>query len=352
MRTLLVMAGGTGGHIFPALAVADHLKSLGWHVVWLGSRTGMEATLVPKRGYEMQWIRFGALRGKSLLRVLMLPLHLLIAFWQSTAVILRVRPDVVLGMGGYITFPGGVMTVALRRPLVLHEQNAVAGLANRVLAFGAARILVAFPGALKRSKWTGNPVRADIAALPEPATRFATRTGVLHVLVIGGSLGAQALNEVLPAALRLIPEPHRPRVLHQAGAKHVDSVKQAYADAGVDATAIAFIDDMAQSFAETDLVICRAGAMTVAELSAAGVASVLVPFPQAVDDHQTVNARFLSSQGAAVLLPQAELTPRRVADLIAGFTRETLFDMARKARTLGKPDATRLVSEHCMAAAG
>jgi UDP-N-acetylglucosamine--N-acetylmuramyl-(pentapeptide) pyrophosphoryl-undecaprenol N-acetylglucosamine transferase len=312
----------------------------------------MESTLVPKRGYEMHRIRFGALRGKSLLRALMLPLNLMIAFWQSAAVILRVRPDVVLGMGGYITFPGGFMTVALRRPLVLHEQNAVAGLANRVLAFGADRILVAFPGALKRSKWTGNPVRAAIAALPEPATRFAARTGVLHVLVIGGSLGAQALNQVLPEALRLIPEPHRPRVLHQAGAKHVDAVKQAYADAGVDATAIAFIDDMAHSFAEADLVICRAGAMTVAELSAAGVASVLVPFPQAVDDHQTVNARFLSMQGAAVLLPQAELTPRRVADLIAGFTRETLFEMARKARALGKPDATRLVSEHCMAAAG
>lgn len=350
-RTILIMAGGTGGHIFPALAVADHLRDQGWNVVWLGARAGMEATLVPQHGYAVEWIRFSGLRGKGPSRIALLPINLLIAFWQSARAMFRVRPDVVLGMGGYIAFPGGVMAAFLNRPLVLHEQNSIAGLANRVLSMVADRILAGFPGALKKSEWTGNPVRREIATLPAPEDRFRAREGNLRVLVIGGSLGAQALNEVVPKALELIPEGRRPAVTHQAGEKHIAVLERNYRDCGITATTLAFIRDMASAYADADVVICRAGALTVAELAAAGIASVLVPFPHAVDDHQTTNARFLADGDAAILLPQSELNPRRLADLLLEFTREKLLDMAKKARALGKPDATRIVAEHCMAAA-
>ena len=351
-RTVLVMAGGTGGHIYPALAVAEYLRARGWKVVWLGARSGMEAVLVPQHGYTVEWIRFSGLRGKGIVRLALLPLNLLIAFWQSARAIFRVRPDVVLGMGGYIAFPGGMMAAFLDRPLVLHEQNSIAGLANKVLAQVADRVLVAFPGALKKSEWTGNPVRREIAELPAPEQRFRDRSGNLKVLVVGGSLGAQILNDTVPRALALIPQTRRPDVTHQAGEKHITTLEKNYRDAGVKATSLAFIHDMAGAYADADLVICRAGALTVAELAAAGVASILVPFPHAVDDHQTHNARFLSDKSAAVLLPQKELTPRKLADLLLGFTRERILEMAKLARSLGKPDATRVVAEHCMAAAG
>ena len=350
-RTILVMAGGTGGHIFPALAVADQLRDKGWKIVWLGSKSGMESQLVPQYGFEMEWVRFSGLRGKGLLPLVLLPLNLLIAFWQSARAIFRVRPDVVLGMGGYISFPGGIMAALLARPLVLHEQNSIAGLANKVLARVADRILVAFPNALKNSEWTGNPVRRDIAQLPVPEQRFRNRAGNLKVLVVGGSLGAQALNETVPRALALIPQSQRPEVTHQAGEKHLAMLESEYRKAGVSATTLAFIRDMASAYAITDLVICRAGALTVSELAAGGIASVLVPFPAAVDDHQTFNARYLADQSAAVLLPQAELTPRKLADLLLGFTRDKLLDMANRARALGKPDAARIVAERCMAVA-
>ncbi len=350
-RTILVMAGGTGGHIFPALAVADQLRDKGWKIVWLGSKAGMESQLVPQYGFEIEWVRFSGLRGKGLLRLVLLPLNLLIAFWQSARAIFRVRPDVVLGMGGYISFPGGIMAALLARPLVLHEQNSIAGLANKVLARVADRILVAFPNALKNSEWTGNPVRRDIAQLPAPERRFRNRAGNLKVLVVGGSLGAQALNETVPRALALIPQSQRPEVTHQAGEKHLAMLESGYREAGVTATTLAFIRDMASAYAMADVVICRAGALTVSELAAAGIASVLVPFPAAVDDHQTFNARYLADQSAAVLLPQAELTPRKLADLLLGFTRTKLLDMANRARALGKPDAARIVAERCMAVA-
>ena len=350
-RTILVMAGGTGGHIFPALAVADQLRDKGWKIVWLGSKSGMESQLVPQYGFEMEWVRFSGLRGKGLLPLVLLPLNLLIAFWQSARAIFRVRPDVVLGMGGYISFPGGIMAALLARPLVLHEQNSIAGLANKVLARVADRILVAFPNALKNSEWTGNPVRRDIAQLPVPEQRFRNRAGNLKVLVVGGSLGAQALNETVPRALALIPQSQRPEVTHQAGEKHLAMLESEYRKAGVSATTLVFIRDMASAYAITDLVICRAGALTVSELAAGGIASVLVPFPAAVDDHQTFNARYLADQSAAVLLPQAELTPRKLADLLLGFTRDKLLDMANRARALGKPDAARIVAERCMAVA-
>ena len=348
MKTLLVMAGGTGGHVFPGLAVADYLHARGWRVVWMGNPEGMEAKLVPARGYEMAWVRFAALRGKGLLRKLLLPLNLLRAFGQALGALSRVKPNVVLGMGGYVTFPGGMMAALTGRPLVVHEQNSVAGLANRVLAGVADRILSGFPGVLRQGEWAGNPVRAEIAALPLPAQRYAGRSGPLDVLVVGGSLGARALNEAMPRALALLQLAERPRVTHQSGAKQIDDLRAAYAAAGVEAQLLPFIDDMAARYAAADLVVCRAGALTLAELAAAGVASVLVPFPQAVDDHQTGNARFLSEAGAAILLPQRELTPEKLAALLRELTRETLAAMAEKARALAKPAATRAVAEVCM----
>jgi UDP-N-acetylglucosamine--N-acetylmuramyl-(pentapeptide) pyrophosphoryl-undecaprenol N-acetylglucosamine transferase len=335
----------------PALAVAEQLRDDGWSIVWLGSPQGMEGRLVPQHGYRLEGIRFSGLRGKGVMRVLMLPLNLLVALWQSASAIFRVRPDVVLGMGGYISFPGGMMAAALARPFVLHEQNSVAGLANKVLARIADRILIAFPGALKNGEWTGNPVRRDIAQLPAPDQRFRDRSGSLNILVVGGSLGAQALNEIVPRALALIPESTRPQVTHQAGEKHIAQLEEAYRAAGVRAATVAFIGNMSQAYASADLVICRAGALTVSELAAAGVASVLVPFPSAVDDHQTSNARYLADQSAAVLLQQRELTPRGLADLILGFSRERLLEMANRARALGKPEAARVVADHCVAAA-
>ncbi|NCN23771.1 MAG: undecaprenyldiphospho-muramoylpentapeptide beta-N-acetylglucosaminyltransferase, partial [Gallionella sp.] len=295
-RSILIMAGGTGGHIFPALAVADRLREQGWQVTWLGAPDSMEAELVPKQGYEMALVRFSGLRGKGWLRKLLLPLNLLIALWQSAVAIFLHRPDVVLGMGGYITFPGGMMAAFLRRPLVIHEQNSVAGLSNKVLARVASRVMSGFPDVLPKAIWCGNPVRSSIAALPEPQPRYAARSGKLNVLVVGGSLGAQAINQAVPQALALMSEELRPNVVHQTGRQHHAAVVQMYQQAGVKADIRAFIDDMAESYAAADLVICRSGALTVAELAAAGVASLLIPFPFAVDDHQTHNARFLSER--------------------------------------------------------
>jgi len=346
----MIMAGGTGGHIFPALSVADVLRREGWNVVWLGSRGGMEATLIPARGYTMAWIRFAAVRGRGWLRTPLLPLDLLIAFWQAARAIFLHRPDVVLGMGGYVAFPGGMMASLLNRPLIIHEQNSVAGLANRVLARLADRVLTGFPGAFGArvpAQWCGNPVREDIAAIAGPQARFEARTGRLKLLVIGGSQGARALNTVVPDALALTPVAERPEVTHQGGAAHADELRKRYSERGVDAEVIAFIDDMAHRYAAADLVICRAGASTIAELAAAGIASVLVPYPHAVDDHQTANARFLSERDAAVLIPQPALTPERLAALLHEFTREKLLAMARAARAAGKPDATGTVARVC-----
>ena len=346
MRTALIMAGGTGGHVFPGLAVADVLREHGWRVVWMGTRAGMETRLVTARGYELASIRAAALRGKGLLAALLLPLNLLVGFWQSARAIFRLRPDVVLGMGGYVAFPGGMMASLLARPLAVHEQNAIAGLTNRILAGVADKTMTAFPQALKGAEWTGNPVRGEIAALADPAERYARRSGPLKLLVVGGSGGAQALNECVPRAIALL-EP-RPSVVHQSGEKNYAALRAAYAAAGVQGELTPFIDEMARRYAEADLVICRAGAMTVAELSAGGVASVLVPFPHAVDDHQTANARFLADRGAAILLPQADLTPEKLAALLRTLDRPRLLEMACRARGLGKPDAARIVAERCM----
>ena len=340
------MAGGTGGHIFPGLAVAGELRAAGWDVVWMGARGGMEERLVPQHGYQTAWIRARAARGKGLVQKLLLPMNLLFSFWESLGHLRRIRPDVVLGLGGYVAFPGGMMAALTGRPLALHEQNAIAGVANRVLAGVSDKVMVAFPGALKKAEWTGNPVRAEIAAMPAPEARFANRSGPLRILVVGGSLGAQALNECVPQALALLKE--RPHVVHQAGEKHIDALRNNYRAAGVSGELLAFIDDMAKRYADADLVICRAGAMTIAELSAGGMASVLVPFPHAVDDHQTANARFLADQGAAILIQQRDLKPQALAALIGSLDRARLLEMARKARALGKPDAAQHVARRCM----
>ncbi|MEK9719713.1 MAG: undecaprenyldiphospho-muramoylpentapeptide beta-N-acetylglucosaminyltransferase [Quisquiliibacterium sp.] len=349
MKTLMIMAGGTGGHVMPGLAVAGAMRTRQWRVIWMGSPSGIEATLVPKHDIEMHWVRFGGLRGKGLITRLLLPVNLLRAFWQALRALRRTRPSVVLGMGGYIAFPGGMMAALLGIPLVLHEQNAVAGLVNKVLARLAARVLVAFPDVLPDAQWCGNPVREQIAALAPPAGRYAGRQGPLRLLVVGGSLGARALNEILPKAIALIDPPFRPQVTHQSGKADCKALSAAYEGLGVEAEVVDFIDDMAQAYGRADLVLCRAGAMTVSELAAAGLPAVLVPFPHAVDDHQTSNARFLSDRGAALLVAQNELDPERLAGLLRELDRARLMDMAERARAAAKPDAAERVADVCEA---
>lgn len=346
----MIMAGGTGGHIFPALAVAEYLAAEGWNIVWMGSRAGMEAGIIPQRRYAMAWVRFSGVRGRNILQAALLPLQLLLAFWQAARAIFACRPDVVLGMGGYVSFPGAMMAALFNRPLAIHEQNSVAGLANRVLAKIADRVLTTFPEAFSEStavSITGNPVRAEIAVMAPPENRYRARGGPLRILIIGGSQGARVLNVTVPDGLALLPEHARPRVLHQAGGANVETVRRRYQERGVEADVIAFVDDIAARYADSDLIICRAGATTIAEIAAAGIASVLVPYPFAVDDHQTINARFLADRDAALLIPQPQFTPERLAEELGGMTRDGLLAMAQRARAVGKPDATRAVAKIC-----
>lgn len=345
-KTLLVMAGGTGGHVFPGLAVADLLRSRDWRVVWMGAPESMEAKLVPARGYEMAWVRFAALRGKGPMRKLLLPFHLFSACRQARREIRRVRPDVVLGMGGYVSFPGGMMAALQGCPLIIHEQNSVAGLANRVLANVADRIACGFPAALRKGEWVGNPLRPEMSEVVPPKQRTADHLEPPHWLILGGSQGAAALNEIVPQGLALIDPAERPLVVHQAGERHLAQLRENYETANVQAHCTAFIDDMAGAYAWADLVICRSGALTVAELAATGVASVLVPFPHAVDDHQTLNAKFLSDAGAAILLPQQQLTPEAIS-LLRQYTLPQLREMAEKARELARQQATADVARMC-----
>ncbi|WP_124949472.1 undecaprenyldiphospho-muramoylpentapeptide beta-N-acetylglucosaminyltransferase [Sulfuriferula thiophila] len=356
-RTIMIMAGGTGGHIYPGLAVAAAMREQGWQVIWLGTKNGMESRIVPEHGYTMAWLTMGGIRGNGLLRKLMLPMMLLLAFAQALNALLRHRPDVVLGMGGYPSFPGGMMAVLLGKPLVIHEQNSIAGLSNRILACLAEKVVVGFPAAFKNQQdrpvpcgkvdtvWLGNPVRENIAGLPVKAVSTQAQ---LHLLVVGGSLGAAALNEMVPKALALIPEAQRPEVIHQAGTRHMETLRGNYAAAGVKADVRDFIADMASVYAWSDLAITRAGALTVAELAAAGVPSVLVPYPHAVDDHQTTNAQFLVAAGAAILMPQTELTAEKLATGLLQLQREQLNKMAQQAKLLAKPDATAAVAKVCM----
>ena len=346
-RTALVMAGGTGGHIFPGLAVAEALRERGWKVHWLGAPGSMEEKLVPPRGFAFEPVQFGGVRGKGPLTLFLLPLKLLRAFWQSLGVVRRVRPDVLVGLGGYITFPGGMMGVLVGKPLVLHEQNSVAGLANKVLAGVADRVFTAFPNVLKKAQWVGNPLRSAFTSKPEPAERFAGRTGPLKLLVVGGSLGARGLNTVVPQALARIAPAERPQVLHQSGAKQIDELRANYTAAGVEAELTPFIDETAQAYAEADLVIARAGASTVTEIAAVGAAALFVPYPSAVDDHQTTNARFLVDAGGGWLVQQSELTPELLSDLLQKTSRAALLERATKAKSLQKTEAVIEVVRAC-----
>jgi UDP-N-acetylglucosamine--N-acetylmuramyl-(pentapeptide) pyrophosphoryl-undecaprenol N-acetylglucosamine transferase len=345
------MAGGTGGHIFPGLAVAESLREAGWRVHWLGVPGNMESQWVPQRGFAFEPVEFGGVRGKGVVSLALLPMRLLIAFWQSIQVVRRVKPDVVVGLGGYITFPGGMMSVLLGKPLVLHEQNSVAGMANRVLAGVADCIFTAFPNVLKKAVWVGNPLRQDFLNKPAPAERFAGRSGPLKLWVVGGSLGAQALNEIVPKALALLPESKRPVVVHQSGAKQIDALRANYEKAGVQAELTPFIEDTAEAFAQADVIICRSGASTVTEIAAIGAAAIYVPFPFAVDDHQTTNAQFLVAQGGGWLMPQADLTPESLAARLESLSREELLACAEKAWALKKTQATREVVAACEALA-
>lgn len=346
-RCALVMAGGTGGHIFPGLAVAEELRERGWRVHWLGAPGSMESRLVPPRGFAFEEVDFSGVRGKGPATLFLLPLRLLRAFWQSIQVMRRVKPDVVVGMGGYIAFPGGMMGVLLGKPLVLHEQNSVAGMVNKVLAGVADRILTAFPGVLKKGAWVGNPLRTAFTRQAVPAERFAGRSGPLRLLVVGGSGGAKTLNEMVPQALALIPAGERPIVTHQGGTAQIDALRANYAAAGVEAELTPFIEDVATAFAQADFLICRAGASTVTELAAVGAAAVYVPFPFAVDDHQTANAKFLVDAGGGWLVQQADMTPRSLADLILSMDRGELLKRAEAAKKMEKLNATREVVAAC-----
>lgn len=351
----MIMAGGTGGHVFPALALAARLQERACEVVWLGTRAGIEARLVPAAGIPVEWIGIGGLRGKGLMTLLRAPFALLRALWQAVAAVRRQRPAVVVGLGGYVTGPGGLAAWLLRRPLVIHEQNAVAGFTNRVLARLADPVLEAFPGsfpAARGARAIGNPVRAAFRALPPPQVRYGARSGALRLLVVGGSQGAAKLNATVPAALALLPSGLF-EVRHQAGERGLEAAREAYARAGVAARIEPFIDDIAEAYAQADLVVCRAGALTVSELAAAGVAALFVPFAAAVDDHQTLNARQLEARGAARLLSERELEATRLAQELRGLAalgREGLAAMAAAARGFDSPGATEDMAAAVLAA--
>lgn len=346
-KTFLLMAGGTGGHIFPALAVAHELQQRGHKVIWLGSENSMEERLVPQYGIELHTVAMKGIRGNGIKRKLALPWMLFKAVRAAKNIIVQHQIDAVIGFGGFVTFPGGLAAKLCGVPIIVHEQNAVAGLANKRLAQWAARVLYAFPNAFagRQDGLVGNPVRADIAALPEPAERFAERSGSLKISIIGGSLGAKVLNETVPAALALLPQAQRPQITHQSGRGHLETLQQNYDRHGVDAECIEFVHDMTAVYRDSDLLICRAGALTIAELTAAGVGALLIPFPQAVDDHQTANARYLVSAQGGLLLPQSQLTAEKLAEVLAGLNRELCLQWAQNARALAQPESAALVAD-------
>jgi UDP-N-acetylglucosamine--N-acetylmuramyl-(pentapeptide) pyrophosphoryl-undecaprenol N-acetylglucosamine transferase len=356
------MAAGTGGHIFPGLAIAKELTGRGWSVHWMGTPAGMENKLVREAGYPIVTVNMTGVRGKGLLAWAVLPLRILIAFWQATRAILAIRPDVVLSMGGYVAFPGGMMAALWGKPLVVHEPGAIAGITNRVLAPVADRVVVGMEGAFDRPvaqgwanklpkpravQWLGTPVRDEIAAVPGPDARYAGRSGPLRLLVVGGSLGAQTLNELVLAAIASIPAEHRPEVVHQAGEKLYERLAAGYEKAGVAAEVIPFVLDMAARYAWCDVLVCRSGAVTVAEIGAAGVAAILFPLPWFVADEQSANAAYLSGRGAGIAMAQLETQPIQLAELLLGLDRDRLAQIARNARALGKPDATRRCADLC-----
>ncbi len=352
---ILIMAGGTGGHVFPALAVAQVLRERGVPVGWLGSQGGMESRLVPAHGFPIEWIRIAGIRGKGAAAWIFAPFRVAAAVAQARAVLRRIAPSAVLGCGGFASGPGGIAAWLLRIPLIIHEQNAIAGFTNRWLARVAVQVLEAFPGSFGpgvRSRRVGNPVRADIAALPAPALRFAGREARARLLVLGGSQGASRLNQAMPRALAMLRPQDRPQVRHQAGARGLADAREAYRAAAVDAEVLAFIDDMAGAYAWADFAVCRAGALTVTELQAAGLGAVLVPYPSAVDDHQTRNAEVLVRIGAARILQESDLDPERLGRIIGelGADRGRLLIMAEAARAAAVTDAAARLADLCIAA--
>lgn len=355
-RPIMIAAGGTGGHVYPGLAVAKVLQERGVRIVWMGTHNGLEARVIPEAGIEMAWLNVTGLRGKGIKTLLMAPIRLVMALGQAIGIMLKHKPAAVLGMGGFVAGPGGLVAAVMGKPVLIHEQNAVSGFTNRLLSRVAKKVLEAFPHTFDSAKVesVGNPVRKEIAALPSPDERLQGRTGKLRLLIVGGSLGALALNQTVPEALALLPVEIRPEVRHQAGKKTFETASKAYKDAMVEAEVLSYIEDMAEVYAWADLVICRAGAMTISELAAAGVASVLVPFPYAVDDHQTANARYLSEEGAALLCPQSEITAASLAKALEKLVtdRNKILEMSNKARALAKPDATEQVADYCMQFAG
>lgn len=345
--TALVMAGGTGGHIMPGLAVAAELKKRGWQVKWLGNPEKMEGRIVPQHGIELIPMTFAGLRGKGIAALVKLPLTLFKACWAARRAIKQVKPDMVLGMGGYVSFPGAIMAKLAGIPVVVHEQNAVAGTANKAIAKFAFASLTGFPNVLPHGKMVGNPVRQDLLGVSHPSLRYVERTGPLRLLVVGGSLGAMALNTLVPEALSLLAENERPIVVHQSGEQHLATLQQTYERFGVKSRCVAFIDDMATELSQADLVICRAGAMTVAEVSAVGVAALFVPLPHAIDDHQTANAAWLSRQGAAFSYAQKVLKSQDLSEFLRTHSREQLMEVAIKAREMAYNHATQDIADTC-----
>lgn len=355
MKPVLIMAGGTGGHVYPALAVANELRLRGIPVVWLGTRAGLEAKVVTEAGFPIQWMNISGLRRKGGLAYLLAPYKLLMACIQAFQIIRQIRPCAVLGMGGFVSGPGGLMAWLMRKPLLIHEQNAVAGLTNKLLSHIADHVLVAFPDTLTKDEHqVGNPVRKDIISMNSPELRLAKHSGALKLLVVGGSLGAVHLNELLPEAISKIERGARPEIIHQTGIKNFKQAKDCYKKFDVDAKVEAYIEDMAKVYSWADLIICRAGAMTVFEIAAVGIASVLVPYPYAVDDHQTANAQYLADTDAAILMQQKELSGDWLCDTIMQLTqhRDRLLKMAKVARSYSKPDAANDVAQMCMVAGG
>lgn len=352
--TIMIAAGGTGGHVYPGLAVARALQEQGVNVVWIGTRKGLEARVIPEAGIEMAWLNVSGLRGKGVKTLLLAPFKLMQALIEAIGIIKKHKPAAVLGMGGFVAGPGCFVAAIMGKPVLIHEQNAIAGLTNKLLSKVAKQVLEAFPNtfpAAAKIRAVGNPVRADIVCLPEPALRYQNGSDKpLKLLVVGGSLGALALNENVPKALALLPKAQRPQVIHQSGKKTLDIAQKAYAAADVEADVTSFIEDMASAYADADLVICRAGAMTVSELAAVGVASILVPYPYAVDDHQTANAAYLADAGAAIIMQQDTMTAESLYEVLQALLedRAKLLEMSRIARRLAKPKATQEVVEHCL----
>lgn len=345
-QTIMVMAGGTGGHIFPALAVARELQAAGYDVVWLGAEGGMETRIVPPTGIPLETIAIKGVRGNGLKRKLMLPMTLAGNIRAVRRIIKQYNVKAMIGFGGFVTFPGGVAGKLSGVPLTTHEQNAIAGLSNKVLSRYAKRVLYAFPHVFaNKDGLVGNPVRADIVAMPMPAERFAQHTGRLRLLVVGGSLGAKVFNDVVPQALALLPEDKRPVITHQSGRNKLLELQQSYAGLGLDAHCVEFIDDMVAAYTEADVIVCRAGALTVAELAAAGLGAVFVPYPHAVDDHQTHNARYLVDADAGVSVPQTTFTASYLADLLQQLDRPSCLQWAQNARHQALPDAAKLTAQ-------